>query len=380
MNSGPKTVARAAYIHIPFCAHKCDFCDFAAFAGVDHLSDEYCQVVVREINERLSEQEKPAELSSVFYGGGTPGYLAPEQLERIHKALCQRVGLSSQAEVTLETTPGSISRAKCRQWLAMGINRLSIGVESFDDGELQAMGRDHCRKEALARIDLARQSGFENVAIDLMYGLPGQSLESWRQTLSTMLELDLPHVSAYALTFGASSRLFLRYPRQSAVYPGEDACADMYELLLASCQEGGLLQYEISNFSRPGRQSRHNLAYWLNEEYLAFGVSAHRYVSGVRSSNFRSLKRYMRDYLGFETYELIDDATRAKEAIFLGLRLTDGLDLLDFEARYGFDLRDAYASKLAKFSEGGFLLQEGGRLKLSEKGMLVSNLILADFV
>lgn len=373
-------MAQAAYIHIPFCAHKCDFCDFAAFAGVDDLTPEYCDVVVKEVQERISLEPNMDMLTSVFYGGGTPGYIEPTQLRRVHKAVDQVVGLVRDAEVTMETTPQSITVDKAKEWLEMGINRISIGVQSFDDAELKAMGRDHTADQALKGIENARTAGFTNIAMDLMYGLPEQTMESWNRTLTTTMSLQLPHLSAYGLTIAGNSPLLNRYPLSSQAYPGEEHFVGMYRLLLEKTKEAGMQQYEISNFCLPGYESRHNLTYWANDEYLAFGVSAHRYYSGVRSSNFRSLRKYMRDCLGNETFERIDDKTRAKEAIFLGLRRTAGIDLQDFRERYGFDLQDLLADKINRLSDGGFLTIEDNRLKLSPSGVLVSNLVLAELV
>jgi putative oxygen-independent coproporphyrinogen III oxidase len=373
-------MARAAYIHIPFCAHKCDFCDFAAFAGVDDLTPEYCDVVVKEISERISLSPNMETLKSVFYGGGTPGYIPPQELRKVHETLAKAVGLEEGAEVTLETTPQSVTVDKAKAWLEMGINRLSIGVESLNDDELKAMGRDHTSDQALAGIERARQGGFENIAIDLMYGLPEQTLSSWQETLGTALSLQLPHLSAYGLTISGNSPLLSRYPLTSQAYPVEDTFVEMYKMLLDESNNAGLHQYEISNFSHPGHQSRHNLTYWSNDEYLAFGVSAHRYVGGVRSSNFRSLRKYMRDPLGNETYEVIDEKTRAKEAIFLGLRRTAGIDLEHFREEYGFDIEMLLADKIKRLSDGGFVTVENGCLKLSPSGILVSNLVLAELI
>lgn len=373
-------MAEAAYIHIPFCAHKCDFCDFAAFAGVDDLSEQYADVLVSEIAERIARQPNDEPLSSVFYGGGTPGYIAPAILARIHEAVVTHIGVKPDAEVTIETTPQSITREKTRDWKSIGVNRISVGVQSFSDLELHAMGRDHTAATAIEGINAALEGGMSNVALDLMYGLPEQTLESWKSTLTIATSIGLPHMSAYGLTIANNSPLLSRYPRDSEKYPAENAFVGMYEMLLESCETAGLSQYEISNFAAPGRQSVHNIVYWTNREYLAFGVSAHRYFNGVRSSNFRGLKRYMREPLGDETSERIDEKTRAKEAIFLGLRMRQGINLFDYSQRYGLKLEEVMGEGIAKLSEGGFLEVQDGWLKLSQKGVLVSNLVLAELV
>lgn len=373
-------MAKSAYIHIPFCAYKCDFCDFAAFAGVDELASQYCLVVAEEIERRLSKHPNEHSLGSLFYGGGTPGYIDPADLRKVHEAMQRFNSFENDTEITLETTPHSITLDKAKRWMEMGINRLSIGVQSFSDAELRAAGRDHTAAQALSGIEAAKRAGFENVSIDLMYGLPEQTIPSWKQTLTTALSLAVPHLSAYGLSIAVNSPLLSRYPRHSPAYPSEDSFVQMYAMLVEMCADADLEQYEISNFSKAGFQSRHNLTYWRNEEYLAFGVSAHRYVAGVRSSNVRALARYMRDCLADDSYEVIDKQTCAKEAIMLGLRMRHGLNLKEFERRHGMCLESAVVEKSPSLFADGFLLIEDGCLRLTQKGVLVSNTILAELI
>lgn len=373
-------MALTAYIHIPFCSHKCDFCDFAAFAGVDDLQEEYCQAVVSEIAARTKRDPNKEKLQSLFYGGGTPGYIEPANLRKIHEAIFQHVGVQADAEVTLETTPHSITLEKAHAWLDMGINRISIGLESLNDSELNNIGRDHTTAQAVKGVETARQAGFTNIALDLMYGLPTQTLSSWEATLDSALSLGAPHLSSYGLTIAGNSPLLTRYPRDSHEYPDEELFTCMYATLVEKSTAAGLQQYEISNFSLPGMESRHNLSYWDNTEYLGFGVSAHRYVGGVRSSNYRGLKRYMRDFMADETSEVIDAETRIKEAIFLGLRLRSGIDLDQFKSTYGVDLQESHGKTLARLADGGFVELTDGRLRLSQQGVLVSNLVISELV
>lgn len=373
-------MASSAYIHIPFCAHKCDFCDFAAFAGVDELSQDYCEIVVKEIKERLSLKPNSDKLHTLFYGGGTPGYIEPALLETVHRAVADHVGFHKNAEITLETTPRTITPEKAASWLEIGINRISVGIESLNDSELKAMGRDHCREECIKGVLAAREGGYSNLALDLMYGLPEQTVESWTETLDTALELAPDHISAYGLTIAVNSPLLQRYPRDSASYPDEDQFVSMYEILVERCTKQGLEQYEIANFARPGYESRHNLTYWHNRPYLGFGVSAHRYVDGVRSSNFRGLKKYMRDYLLDETSEEIDLSIRVKEGIMLGLRLRKGIDLAEFKNLYGVDLLADNKEKISSLSADGFLELVDGCLKLSQRGVLVSNSVIGELI
>lgn len=370
----------SAYIHIPFCAHKCDFCDFAAFAGVDDLAEEYCRVVACEIEKRIIKQEQVVPLKTVFYGGGTPGYIDPDLLAIVHNTLRDTIGIAADAEVTLETTPQAVTVEKTRRWIDLGINRLSIGVESLSDSELKAMGRDHTEAQAYGGIEAARRGGCVNLALDLMYGLPEQTEESWRRTLDKTMACRPDHLSAYGLTISGQSPLLFRYPLDSAAYPCEDVFVSMYDMLIDTCAANNLAQYEISNFAAEGKQSRHNITYWQNHEYYGFGVSACRYVNGARSSNFRSLAKYMRECTVNETEETIEEEGKVKEAIFLGLRMCRGLDLQEFKDRYAIDLARRLSGKIPTFVENGFMEFDGTSLRLTRKGLLVSNTIMAELI
>jgi oxygen-independent coproporphyrinogen III oxidase len=372
------------YIHIPFCSYKCDFCDLAAVAGLSNLEDDYCQIVCNEIDSRLSQLDEKPNISSIFYGGGTPGLLESAKIAKIQTKLLNWVHLTDGAEITLETTPSAISQSKVSDWLALGINRLSIGLQSLEDSELLAIGRGHSSDQALSGICQAVEGGFTNVCCDLMYGLPTQTLASWEKSLSKLLKLSselkyIQHISAYALSIAQNPPLLNRFPKNSSVYPDDDLYNQMYELLVLTLAESAFTQYEISNFSKTNYQSRHNLNYWSNREYQAFGMSAHRYLDGIRSSNWRSLTRYMRDFLGNETSEVIDRKTKMKEAIMLGLRLTAGIDLVAFEQEHGINLLNQFDRELKKLKSGNFLEVASGRLKLTSKAVLVSNLVISEF-
>jgi len=377
----------SAYIHIPFCSYKCDFCDFAAYAGLLHLAPEYCEVVENEIEIRLnelSENEKPL-LTSIFYGGGTPGLIDPALIGGLHKKLLSRVqGLAANAEVTLETTPHSITKEKAEQWLELGINRLSIGIESLQDSELKTIGRDHTVEQALTGLKLAIDAGFTNISCDFMYGLPTQTLASWQDTLNRFMELsaahkEITHFSAYALDLASKSPLAIAIPLDSSQYPPEEEFLKIYRALVDISRMAGFKQYEISNFARPGFESEHNLNYWSNQEYLAFGVGAHRYLKGVRSSNWRALKRYLREPLGLELNEVIDGPTRLKEGIMLGLRKMEGINISAFEAQYGVNLLNTYASQILKLQKGSLIEAQNGMLRLTSEAVPISNLVIAEF-
>lgn len=377
-----------AYIHIPFCSHKCDFCDFAAFAGVDHLEDEYCDIVCREIIDRLESPSLEQPLSrtahSIFFGGGTPGLVRPGSLERIFLQLRRFIDIADDAEISLETTPRSITNEKLQAWREIGINRLSIGVESFVDSELAAIGRDGSAAEAHTGIELACRSPIENVSCDLMYGLPTQTMDSWKVSIATLLELagrfpSIRHISAYGLHLSTNSPLYSRFPAASSQYPDDDLYADMYFRLAEMAEEAGFKRYEVSNFAQPGYESIHNRTYWRNQEFLAFGVGAHRYVGAVRSANWRSLKKYMRDWTGDEFREEIDSSTQMKEAIMLGLRMRDGIELSAFEKLYGVNLVERFEREIDELIAARLLESKEGRLMLTTRGVPVSNSVIAKF-
>lgn len=342
------------------------------------MSEAYCRTVVAEIDKRLDQQPVGLPLNTVFYGGGTPGYINPCELNLIHAKLIERPGIADDAEVTIETTPMTLTREKVHEWFSIGINRISMGIESLQDSELKAIGRDHDSRTAMDGIKRAQAAGVENIALDLIYGLPGQTLRSWEDTLNKTLAFGPAHLSAYGLSITGS--LKLHYPEGSAAYPDEDEFAAMYDSLIDKCARHGLIQYEISNFARPGHESRHNLCYWQNDEYLAFGVGAHRYVNGVRSANLRSFNRYMRDFLQDESAEQIDRERLVDDGIMLGLRLRRGLHLDQFLERYGVDLMDRIKDKLPILVDNGLVELQDRVLKLTRKGILISNTILAELI
>lgn len=386
----PKPCPQSAYIHIPFCTHKCEFCDFAAFAGLIELEDEYCQILAGEIESRLSQRQEALSLKTIFYGGGTPGLIKPSNIAMIHKQLLKFAPLQTglkpgELEIALETTPHAITAQKAQEWLEIGINRLSIGIESLSDAELSAIGRDHSVAEAIAGVAIAHQAGFESISIDFMYGLPTQTLASWQATLDAAIELterypSIQHISAYGLEIAKNSPLLSRFPRDSASYPSEDHCVEMYEALVRTLESHNYQQYEVSNFAKPGQQSQHNLTYWRNDPYFAFGVGAHRYVDGVRSANLRSLKKYMRSPLTDEVSEIIDAQTCIKEGIMLGLRLVQGIDLKQFEQDYEVDLLATQGSEIDYLCEQKLLELSDGKLKITRQGIPISNSIIGRLI
>lgn len=375
------TAPKSVYIHIPFCSHKCHFCDFAAFAGLESRQEEYLNALLTEIDERLTEYfqksdgpkdgsaqelgkgqepfaDKPV-LETIFIGGGTPGLSPLEHLQSITKSLRRYFCFSTELEFSLETTPHAITAEKARGWREIGINRLSIGVESLHDFELKAMGRDHSRAEALLGIETASLAGIDNICLDFMYGLPEQTRSSFQATLLEAVSLSqqfpIKHISAYGLEIAINSPLLLRYPRECPSYPDEETFVQMFDDLCQIMEEAGFMQYEVSNFAKPGFESRHNLTYWRNQPYFAFGVGAHRYVDCIRSANSKSFNAYVRNYRESEKIEEISPQEVWVEGLMLALRLRQGLDLDDFKKRYGIDLEEAKASPIKDLESAGLL-------------------------
>jgi oxygen-independent coproporphyrinogen-3 oxidase len=380
----PADIPESIYVHIPFCTHKCEFCDFAAFAGLSHREDEYTETVVSEIASRLNNWQKP-QIKTLFFGGGTPGLMSEANLEKIFQALHAAVQLTEGAEVSLETTPHAVTAAKAAKWRSLGINRVSVGIESLSDSELTAIGRDHSVAQALAGIELVADSGMEDISLDFMYGLPGQTPESFQSTLLAAIELGkkwpaIGHISAYCLELSPNSALKSRFPDGHPAYPQEDAQVQMYHLLVETLAQAGFDQYEVSNFAKSGRESRHNMTYWLNRPYFAFGVGAHRYVNGVRSSNSRSFNKYLRNPLADDTAEEINDATRAQEALMLGLRMLRGVDLDQLREEHGLDLLKTRGKELKMMQEEGLLQLSDGKLSLTQSGIPISNSIIATLI
>ncbi len=381
--SAPQIIA--AYVHIPFCTHKCEFCDFAAFSGLAHLEAQYFEVLEQEILARVEELKPRIQLSTIFFGGGTPGLADPERVRRIIELIKGTLSTESELEITLETTPHAITVEKLVQWRSMGINRLSIGIESLNQSELTAIGRDHSKEQALYGLNLALDGGFKNISIDFMYGLPTQTMESWQTTLAEVGELtkahpEITHVSSYGLALADNSPLYSRFPRTSIEYPNDDSFAQMYFALVETLTSLGFHQYEVSNFAKKGWECKHNHVYWENREYLAFGVGAHRYIDGWRSSNWRSLAKYMRAPLEDEMKEHIDADLRVKEAIMLGLRLRDGIDLEEFANRYNVRLEKVYAKPIEKLLQAGCIQLDSNRLRLSDQAVPISNSVLVEFM
>ena len=375
---------RAAYVHVPFCRTKCLYCDFNTYAGKDRLIPEYVAALATEI-KRATAACAGLPLRSVYFGGGTPSLLTIAQLRRLLEALRRGAGIAPDAEVTLEANPGTFGRAYVEGLAQHGVNRLSLGVQSLDDETLRRLARTHNAAQALDAVRQARAAEIASVNLDLIYGLPWQTLETWREHLRRALETEPDHVSLYALMVEEGTPLATLVSRGRWDVPDEDRVAEMYEAALPVLRAAGFTHYEVSNWARPGHESRHNLVYWRNEAYLGCGAGAHAYVGGVRSWNARAIEEYVRRVTSGtdarEGSETLADDARLGETAALALRLpVEGLDYARIRQRFGIDPREHWADELRDLTAAGVLDVTDERATIRESALLVNNEIASRFV
>lgn len=350
------------YIHIPFCLTKCAYCDFPSVPFDETLARKYVETLRKEIRLRGGRT-----LRTLYVGGGTPTVLSIETLEEIFRTVYEYFELSPGAEVTVEANPGTIDKKKTSALVSLGVNRLSIGVQSFDDAELRLLGRCHTAKEALKAVG---SLGVENFSIDLIYGIPGQSMQSWRRTVAMALDAGPSHISSYELTAEPGTRFYEDLAEGRLEPPDESLVVEMFDYGRDTFQKGGLKHYEISNFARHGFECRHNLNYWKRGEYIGVGAGAHSFEDGRRSRNtvyvFKYIEMLAKGALPVEESVEVTAEEEIKEIIFLGLRLTRGIDI----RKMGF-LADAAAELI----DDRLLSIEDGRLRLTREGLLVANAV-----
>jgi oxygen-independent coproporphyrinogen-3 oxidase len=371
------------YIHIPFCQTKCIYCNFNTYARLEHLIPEYVRALCHEMQMWGELLEQPA-VRTIFLGGGTPSLLPESEITHVLDAARKSFSVARDAEVTLEANPGDITEAKLSCWKALGVNRLSMGVQSFDDGELQMLTRRHTAHQAKEAYRRMKGAGFENVSFDLIYGLPGQSLETWRRTLEQSLGLEPVHISLYGLTIEEGTPLKHEVESGRLPKPDPDLAADMY--LLAEEMLKGYRHYEISNWAKPGYEARHNLIYWRNEPFLGVGPGAHSYLRGKRFWNIKSPPDYIRRLTAdtgarwpFDEMPTVEEwrATEAKdeaaETAILKLRLDEGLAIADIGSRFGEAEARRQAAVLRGFVGHGLVTESDGFFRLTSQGRLLSN-------
>ena len=366
------------YVHIPFCVRKCQYCDFLSGPSDEEMKDRYIEALLKEI--RAAEHTEDYEIVSVFIGGGTPSALKAEAIASIMSTLQEQFFFCEDAEVTIEANPGTVDLEKLTIYHNVGINRLSLGLQSTDAEELKLLGRIHSYEEFLKSYEWAREAGFSNINIDLMFAIPGQTGEAWRQHLYQVAELNPEHISAYSLIIEEGTP----FAEQNLDLPDEDTEYQMYEDTAEILERYGYRQYEISNYAKQGYMCRHNAGYWQRREYLGFGLGASSLYGGMRFSNTHQMQEYLKESRNPD--QIRQDVTvlsrneRIEEFMFLGLRMTEGISEKKFEENFDVRLMDVYGDILQKYEETGFMEHIETKWRLTRKGIHVSNHILADFL
>ena len=373
-----------AYIHIPFCKSKCAYCSFVSFNRLEKITG-YVYALLKDISDNYCGEK----LRTLYFGGGTPSLLPIDLLSKIIK----KFKFQNNYELTMEINPDDANLEYFSALKTLGVNRLSLGSQTFDDKILKLIGRRHDSNAIVNAVKLAKEAGFTNISVDLIYGLPLQTLDSLKNDLEKFLELDIQHISTYGLKIEEGSK-FSRYyscnrpaptlalPRGEGTteicLPDDDAQADMYELINNTLEKNGYYRYEVSNFAKSGYESKHNLNYWDNNEYYGFGCAAHGYVDGIRYSNYSTLDEYMAKPSTHELGRTLTEQEKLEEEIFLGFRKRSGIDVNRIKERFGIDFNSKYKNILDKYNE--FIEPTPNGYTLNLKGVLISNLILSEFI
>ena len=369
------------YAHIPFCVRKCGYCDFLSGTAEESTREAYLLALAREIR-RAGQDAEGCRAVSVFFGGGTPTVLTGGQLSRLLSEIKKSFRLAGDCEITLEANPGTLDPEKLRLCREAGFNRISIGCQSADNRELRRLGRIHTWEEFLEGFRQAREAGFSNINVDLMSGIPGQTLVSWETSLRKTAELGPEHISAYSLILEEGTPFYKN--REKLDLPDEDTERRMYERTGEILEEYGCRQYEISNYAREGYRCRHNLGYWTGREYLGLGLGASSLWRDTRFRNTDSMEEYLKDSGNLPKIrreeEKLSVSDRQSEYMILGLRLTEGISLAGFRETFGTDVRKVWPGVLEKYEGYGLLEEAAGRLKFTGEGISLSNVVLAEFL
>lgn len=374
---------QAAYIHIPFCEHICHYCDFNKVFLKGQPVDEYLDSLEKEIKLTIDKYGEQT-LSTIFVGGGTPTSLSASQLERLCGIINTELQQHQGIEYTFEANPGDLTEDKLKALYEGGVNRLSFGVQSFNNELLQRIGRTHKAEDVFSSIEAAKKIGFNNISVDLIYSLPGQTLEDFKDTLKTAFSLDIQHYSGYSLIIEPKTVFYNLMRKGKLPTPGEDVEASMYGVLMEEMTSHGFQQYEISNFAKPGFKSKHNLTYWNNEQYFGFGAGSHGYIAGNRYSNYGPLKKYMQPLEQGEFpimhEQKVSLVEQMEEELFLGLRKNQGVSLTSFEKKYNNTVLQLFEKEIKGLLDRGLIKIQGEYLKLTDKGRFLGNEVFQSFI
>ena len=367
------------YIHIPFCKQRCFYCDFPTFSGKEILREDYIKALVKEIKEKCSNYL----IKTIFIGGGTPSYLEENDLEKLLIAV-SKLNLSDKLEYSMECNPGTVSENKLKIMKKYGVNRISFGLQSCNDNLLKKIGRIHTLEEFLENYNLARKIGFNNINVDLMYGLPNLTIQDWKNTLEKICELKPEHISAYSLIIEEGTAFYKLYEKDKLELPSEDDERIMDKITKDILKANGYHQYEISNFALDGKECEHNKVYWSLDEYIGVGSASSSYIDGYRFTNTSDINDYIEKISNnisvvIERYKnSIED--EMEEFVFMGLRMVSGIDLLKFEKKFGVDINSIYKEIIEKNIKDGLLVVEQNKMFLTAKGMELSNSVMSDFI
>jgi len=376
------------YLHIPFCLRKCGYCAFNSQQLPDTGLNDYVALLLEEMRLVSSVTTPGQQLDSIYFGGGTPSLLGSGQVARLIENATELFGRGPDCEITLEANPGTVDQALLADFRSAGVNRLSLGVQSFDDSFLDCLGRAHNAYQTRKAFSDARTAGFSNISIDLMHSLPAQNITQWQTDLEQAIRLSPEHISVYGLTVEEGTPFYDRYRCSSSEKPDDDLSADMFEMADDLLSAAGFEHYEIANHARPGCRSRHNSGYWLRDGYRGVGVGAHSLLrnnaSGVRLCNLERMEEYAEALLHgelplFEETRLTEDDAMS-EFIFLGLRMADGIEFSAFEREFGQSFFEVYGAAIDELVEAGLLTREHDALRLTRCGMLLSNQVFSRFV
>ncbi|AKG53405.1 nucleoside 5-triphosphatase RdgB [Dehalogenimonas sp. WBC-2] len=371
----------SAYFHLPFCRRRCHYCSFYSTAGRESQIPAYVDAVIKEVELTCRTDSV---LETIYFGGGTPSLFASSEIEKMISAVSKCYFISDNAEITLEANPGTFDKEYLRLLHRTGVNRLSLGIQSLDDAELRLLGRNHSASDALRSITYAKNAGFQNISLDFIYGVPYRALDRWNRMLDVIIGLGTEHLSLYGLTVEDGTSLDNAIKTGKVPAPDPDMAAAEYELAVKKLAASGYRQYEISNWARPGAESRHNLAYWQRKEYIGLGAAAHSFIDGQRLANPDNLDEYMtalnQGKLPNQSIETIDQNLALSETLFLGLRLCDGVSLDDIGRKFGIDLQNRFVQEIAELSALQLIKVEDRYLKLTDSGRLLSNEVFIRFL
>ncbi|MFP4697884.1 MAG: radical SAM family heme chaperone HemW [Eubacteriales bacterium] len=370
------------YIHIPFCIKKCYYCDFLSFPSTKNEQKYYVEALIKEINSTNKDVEYS--VISIFIGGGTPSIISKELIKKIIQSIKDNYNVSNDVEITIEVNPGTVDKDKLETYKQIGINRLSIGLQSTDNELLSALGRIHNYEEFLDSYYMAKDAGFKNINIDLMFGLPNQNIIKWENTLDKIIKLNPTHISCYSLIVEGGTLLSDLFESGKLKELDEEIERQMYHLAISKLKKARFKQYEISNFSKEGYKCKHNLSYWIGREYLGIGLGASSYIKGVRYKNTEDIKYYIKNVLHLnkirENKNIIIKKQKMEEYMFLGLRLTQGVSKKEFLKRFNMHIEEIYKNTIYDLKDNNLIKVSNDNISLTSKGIDLSNYVFTQFL